>query len=264
MSTRGSLSFLAVLALVLSLAFSPVPAVAGGPADELYQTSTIDALLAGVYDGRTSLARLRQAGDFGLGTFNGLNGEMVVIDGVVYRVGMDGQARPQHPHIGTPWAEVTFFEPDITFELKTPHDMTKLTAAIDERLPSANLFYAVRVTGRMLFVKARSVPRQNKPYPRLVEVVKHQAVFNYKDMAGDLVGFRGPGYVKGVAVPGYHLHFIDAERKVGGHVLACLVGPVTVQVDVLSSFRLDLPQEGPFLKLNLTGDRSGELHKVEK
>lgn len=51
--------------------------------DILYQVSTINALLEGIYDGDTSYGELKQHGDFGIGTFSGLDGGMIELDGTV-------------------------------------------------------------------------------------------------------------------------------------------------------------------------------------
>ena len=59
---------------------------------EVYQTSTMGALLDGVYDGDVTIAELLTHGDFGLGTFNHLDGEMVVLDGVCHHLRSDGSA----------------------------------------------------------------------------------------------------------------------------------------------------------------------------
>ena len=57
---------------------------------EVYQTSTMGALLDGVYEGDVTTRELLRHGDFGLGTFNRLDGEMLVLDGVCYQLRGDG------------------------------------------------------------------------------------------------------------------------------------------------------------------------------
>jgi alpha-acetolactate decarboxylase len=64
---------------------------------EVYQFSTISALLEGVYDGDVTVAEILRHGDFGLGTFNHLDGEMVIFDGVCYRLRFDGTATRAAP-----------------------------------------------------------------------------------------------------------------------------------------------------------------------
>ena len=50
------------------------------PERVIYQTSLMSALLSGVYEGETTMADLLQHGDFGLGTFNHLDGEMIAFN----------------------------------------------------------------------------------------------------------------------------------------------------------------------------------------
>jgi len=113
-------------------------------------------------------------------------------------------------------------------------------------------------------VKARSVPAQKKPYPQLAEVVKTQPVFELTDVSGTMVGFWCPSFVKGVNVPGYHLHFLRADGKKGGHVLDFIVENATMEVDDSREFSLILPEDAAFDKADLEPDRGRELKAVEK
>lgn len=234
------------------------------PLDILFQVSTLEALLGGVYDGQTTFAMLAKHGDQGLGTFNGLDGEMIAIDGRFYQVRADGKVYEVPPSAKTPFANMVFFRDERRLKIKGPISLAQMEAAIDKILPSRNLFYAIRVSGRFAEVKVRSVPAQKRPYPPLTQVVKHQSVWEYQDILGDLVGFRFPPYVKGLNVVGYHLHFIDVPRKKGGHLLDATVTDVTVMVDYLYGMDLKLPRKGDFLSKGLGADTSGAVRAVEK
>ena len=80
---------------------------------------------------------------------------------------------------------------------------------------------------------------------------------------GTLVGFRCPAFVKGINVPGYHLHFLTEDRKAGGHVLDLRVTGLDVILDASDSIYLALPQHGDFMHTDLSVDRQQELHRVE-
>ncbi|MDF3057722.1 MAG: aldB [Rariglobus sp.] len=230
----------------------------------LTQWSTIDALLKGHYEGVATLGEVKQRGDFGLGTFEALDGEMVLLDGKVFQI--DGQGAVHEPGdaVRTPFAAVTFFKADIELALPAGLTLEQVQARVDALLPSANLFYAVRVTGGFAEVRTRSVPRQEKPYPMLAEVVKTQSLFTITKTEGELVGLRCPGFSKAVNVPGHHFHYLAADRKSGGHVLGLVTGEgVRVRVAVLREFSVKLPESASFDALDLSGDRSKELHAVE-
>lgn len=229
----------------------------------LYQTSTIDALLAGQYDGICTLAELKKHGDFGIGTFNELDGEMLLLNGCFYRVSSDGKAR-QVVNDTTPFAAVTFFSPTLTASIDAETDMKALTQRIDSLLLSKNLFCAIRIDGRFQYIKTRSVPRQSKPYPKLTDVVTHQPTFEMSEVNGTIVGLYCPYFVKGVNVPGYHLHFITQDKKRGGHLLDCRLSKGTVVLDCTPGFMLMLPTNGDFLKADLQTGAAGDVDKVEK
>jgi acetolactate decarboxylase len=232
--------------------------------DVLYQVSTIDALLQGVYDGVLSIGELETHGDLGIGTLDGLDGEMLALDGNYYQIKTDGVAYPVSANTTTPFATVTHFEADERFRLEKPMNLTELEQYLDKNLPSENLLYAIRVDGNFSYLKARSVPRQERPYPKLADAVSNQTVFEFKNVDGTLVGFRTPEFVKGINVPGYHLHFIAANRSSGGHVLDLELENGTAALDTTTAFFMELPKNGDFSKVDLGQDLNAELETVEK
>lgn len=236
----------------------------GNNPDVLYQVSTIDALLQGVYDGVLPVSELETHGDFGIGTFDSLEGEMLALDGNYFQIKTDGIAYPVSGETTTPFATVTYFESDKNFRLDEPSNLTELEAFLDLNMPSENLFYAVRVDGNFSYVKARSVPGQEKPYPKLADAVSTQSVFEFKNISGTLVGFRTPEYVKGVNVPGYHLHFITADKSAGGHVLDLEMENGDASFDITREFLMELPASGDFYNVELGQDLKEDMEKVEK
>jgi acetolactate decarboxylase len=240
-------------------------AVLAGEPGVLTQWSTIDALLQGHYQGEVSLAEVKRSGDFGLGTFEALDGEMLMLDGKVYQVAGSGVVSEQPDTVRTPFAAVTFFgKADIELVLPAGLTLEQVQARVDASLPTKNVFYALRVTGKFSAVRTRSVGKQSEPYPLLAEVVKTQALFSFEAVAGELVGLRCPVFAKGINVPGYHFHFITADRKGGGHVLGLVTGDdVRVQIAVLREFVMKLPSSDTFDVLDLSGDSSKVLHAVE-
>ena len=209
----------------------------------LFQTSTVDALLEGKYEGDVSFAELEDRGDFGLGTLDALDGEMICLDGNFYQVKADGRAYAVERRARTPFAVVTVFEPDTAQTLSTPMDFGALCDYLDGIIGGGAVCAAIRVDARFEYVKTRSVPRQRKPYPPLVEVVKDQPTFELHDVSGSLVGFRFPDYAQGLNVSGYHFHFITADRSSGGHVLGCRLVRGELSIDHEGDLRLELPPD---------------------
>ncbi len=235
-----------------------------GDRDVLYQVSTIDALMEGVYDGEVTFDELKKHGDFALGTFNALDGEMIGMSGEFYQIKVDGNAYPAAGTMKTPFAVVTFFDADETVKLIPGSDFEQLKMAVDNAMPTRNIFYAVKVEGTFQYMKVRSVPRQERPYRKLVEVIKDQAIYEYDDIEGTVVGFWCPEYAKGVNVSGYHFHFISKDKTVGGHILDCTLGETVAGIDYTSRFFMTIPEKGEFFGTDLGGGKKTDLDSVEK
>jgi len=171
----------------------------------LYQVSNISALMKGCYDGDMTIEQLQLHGDLGLGTFNGLDGEMVVLDGVFYQITADGVAHPiteEMLEMRTPFATMTFFEPDQSVAVHGLVNYSQLRRHVDNFLINPNAFYAIRIDGLFRYVKFRSVARQTRPYLPASMIAAHQRTHEFRNVRGTMVGFRLGGYVAGVNVPG--------------------------------------------------------------
>jgi acetolactate decarboxylase len=234
------------------------------PHHTLFQTSTIEALLDGNYEGDVTFAELESRGDFGLGTFDALDGEMLCLDGHFFRVRADGRANPVDKRSKTPFAVVTFFEPDLLLSLTAISGFAALCAYLDKVVEDRAVCHAVRVDGYFDYVKTRSVPRQNKPFPPLVEVVKHQPTFEFHGLRGSLAGFRFPDRVGGLNVAGYHFHFISEDRSVGGHLLECRLSRGELRIDHEADLQLELPAGVAVAAPGMTAAQKEALDRAER
>lgn len=232
---------------------------------EVFQYSTLEALLGGVYDGEVTVGELLAHGDFGLGTFNSLDGEMIILDGTCYQLRSDGTARVASDTQQTPFAAVTYFSPQTTSTVDTPTTYQQLDALVSEHIPSPNLNYAIRVTGHFGTVRTRTVAQQRKPYPPLTEATEGQAEATFTDIAGTLAGYLSPSYEQGITVAGYHLHFLDDSRTRGGHCLDFTLTAGTVAIDTIAALHLSLPQSGEFLTTQMPpgGSVDEQIRKAE-
>ena len=230
---------------VLLLAVCVAP---GTPAraDEAYQVSTISSLLAGGYDGATTIGEMLRHGNFGLGTFNGVDGEMIVLDGQVYRATVDGRAHLVDPSELTPFAVVVPFQPQSSMAVAAGQSLEQLEAALDALPYSASRIFAARVEGKFQTIQIRSEPKQTPPYRPLAEVIKaEQVVHTLNDVQGTLIGFRFPVAASSVNVAGWHFHFLSADKMRGGHVLALTTGDGQALVQEISDLRITFPASGP-------------------
>jgi acetolactate decarboxylase len=225
------------LALV-ALGLAAVPARAA----EAYQIATISSLLAGGYDGDMTVGEMLRHGGFGLGTFNGVDGEMMVLEGRVYRGTTDGRARQVAKSERTPFAVVTAFRPRGSMKVAAGQSFEQLHAALDALPYSAAQILAARIDGRFQSIRLRSEPKQTPPYRPLADVIKEQQVVNTIDAVdGTLIGFRFPAAASSVNVAGWHFHFLTADRTRGGHVLALTTGEGRASVEEISDLRISFP-----------------------
>jgi acetolactate decarboxylase len=224
----------------------------------------MSALLNGIYSGETTVAELLRHGDVGLGTFNELDGEMVVLDGICYRMRVDGSVSEVALETRTPFATVTRFVPENQFTIAGTTDREELEALIDRELDALNSVHAIQLAGTFRQVRTRTVSRQPKPYPPFVEATANDPVISHENVTGTMIGFRSPNFVQGITVAGYHLHFVDDARRRGGHVLDFAFEQGLVAVSTGLSMFVDLPQHAAFQNTDLCErDIHSEILKTE-
>jgi acetolactate decarboxylase len=235
----------------------------GTPVHTLFQVSTSGALVAGVYARAVSVRTILDHGDFGLGTFADLDGEMVVVDGRVYQVQGSGRVSEAPSDAGAPFAVVTRFAPQIDLEAGPFANLAALHARCDSFRPSGNIFYAFRLDGRFSSMRTRAVSSPEKGV-RLAEAAKSQSEFHFNNIDGTLVGLWSPGFSSAFSIPGYHFHFISKDRQHGGHLLDCAAAKLQVRMEALADFHLALPETESFLKADFSKNKPEELANAEQ
>jgi acetolactate decarboxylase len=231
--------------------------------NRIYLNAPVNALVEGIYEENVPVSEIQKHGDFGLGTFNDLDGEMVLLENQVYRAAADGSVNLVRPQTLTPFACVTFFQPTSREISKGALAHADFLSWLTALMPSPNIFYAFRIEGLFNQVKTRSVSRQENHRP-LVEATKDQQVFYYNDVIGTVVGFFTPAFMASLNVPGLHLHFLSQDRQEGGHVLECHTRQVKAEIQFLYTLELALPHNLDYLSWDFQRDVQGDLDKAEK
>lgn len=229
----------------------------------VYISAPINALLEGLYRQDTTIADLKRHGDLGLGTFNDLDGELVLIDGTAYRLRPDGDATIVEDDVLTPFAIVTFFEGDVGERLAGSRPWAELEHQLVELVPSPNILYSFRIEGVFDYVRARSVQRQDN-YKPLAETISTQTIFEFENIEGSVVGFWTPDFLGSVHVPGFHFHFLSADRRRGGHLLAMDARDIDVRIQHAARVDLGLPMTLDFMTASFTRDLASDIQKVER
>ncbi|MBQ3388132.1 MAG: acetolactate decarboxylase [Thermoguttaceae bacterium] len=255
---------------ILLLGFlAPAPSVrAISPADpKVVQISTVGALLAGEYDGVVSVRQLLGFGNFGIGTVNAIDGELIVFRGVPFVAKADGSVRIAPNNETVPFAAVVNLDWEkvkwTVFD--KPVGRAGFTAAVDAIATNPNYFYAIYFEGKFSGVEARSERGQTKPYRPLAETMKTAEVrYSIGGGEGVMFGFRSPEFVSGLNVPGDHLHFLTYDHTKGGHVTDFTIESGVLGVQPIPAFTVYMPEKLNALPGEISRDRTEELNEIEK
>ena len=233
----------------------------------MYQVSLLQGLTYGDYHGSITVKELKQYGDIGIGTFDKLNGELIMLDGEVYRAAGDGSVEVVSDDETIPFSNVTFMDADKTKNFKDIPDYDALCSELNQmvQVRGKNRFYMVRIDGTFREVNVRSEYAQAEPYKPLVEVLEHdQTFFDYTNIEGTLVGLYCPPYMSDLNAVGWHLHFVSKDKTKGGHVLGLHIADAVLTWDDTDGFQMKIPQNEMFDEFDLTVDQSEDIEKVEK
>ena len=259
-----------LLSVVLFVALLPMGAwgaePGGGKSDMLFQVALLQSLMQGEYDGVVTVGELKGYGDTGIGTFQGVNGELIALDGTVYRALWDGSVEVAPDDETVPFSNVTFFDADIKKEGVNAASAAELknilNAVVEEH--GRNQFYMAKITGLTPSILVRSELAQKEPYKPLGEALKtDQREFTYSDIRGTVVALYCPDYMDGLNTPGWHLHFLSEDGKKGGHVLDLSVKDASLALDIISEFAMVVPNRASFNDKRLATDMKKEIEQVE-
>ena len=264
--------------IVMALAIVCVALLAGcakeersEPGDEnrevVYQVSLLQGLTFGDYYGSVTAEELKRHGDTGIGTFDRLNGELIMLDGEIYRAAGDGSVEVVPNDETIPFSDVTFMDADESGDFKEIPDYDALHKELDQIVAEKgkNRFYMIRIDGMFREVNVRSEYAQEEPYKPLAEVLEYdQTFFDYEDVEGTMVGLYCPPYMSDLNAVGWHLHFISKDKTKGGHVLGLNIADAVLTWDDTDAFQMNLPQNEMFAGFDLTIDQSADIEKVEK
>ena len=234
--------------------------------DKLFQVALLQSLMQGEYDGVVTVGELKEYGDTGIGTFQGVNGEMIVLDGKVYRAIWDGSVEIAPDDETVPFSNVTFFDTDVTREHVNASSIEELKTFLTSiaRGQGQNQFYMAKVTGQMPAITVRSELVQEKPYKPLNDALKtDQREFSYENIEGTVVALYCPDYMNGLNTPGWHLHFISADGTKGGHVLTLTAKDCKTELDIISEFAMVIPNRTSFNEKDLAADMKDAIREVE-
>lgn len=231
---------------------------------KLTQFGLASAFLSGLYDDHFTFKELAEQGDFGHGTFNAIDGEMIALDGYFYRADVDGNLSIVSSSQQTPIATLTHFHADDTFELKDITDFEMLRCQMKEHFYKKNIVYAIRIDAIFQSMLVRSESAQSRPYqPLTVSMPKLQHSFVLENISGTLVGYFVPEVYKSIILSGFHFHFIDDSRTKGGHVFDLAFSKGSVRLQGCTELCVKLPLTDQFDQMDLAGNTDEAFQVAE-
>lgn len=228
----------------------------------MFQVSTSGALIEGLYQGAMTVGDLRRHGDTGLGTFEELDGEMILVGGHCYQARSDGTVTEVSDDTLTPFATVVAFAADETQTLRDITSLDDLTSRLEPLRSSNNDFFAWRITGHFDELRMRAACRHASGTP-LAEAVTDQAIFDFHDITATIVGFWSPSFSQAIAIPGYHLHAVSQDRTSAGHVFDLRAEAVVAEVHRVSDLHVALPETEAFLRADLSSAHA-DMDAIER
>lgn len=228
---------------------------------QLTQIGTLNSLMMGDYDAVITVKELLDKGDIGIGTYEGLDGEAIFLDGVAYNSRADGTTSIMNPTDKVPFGTVAKFDESVKENQISFNDIDDLKLELEKQLPSKNFFYMIKIEGSFN-VRIRSCYKQEKPYEPLYKVAKDQREYDFNE-DGYVIGVYCPNYVQGMNLPGWHIHFLSKDYKHGGHILKLKSNNASYKINELDSWNVILPHTNGFENWDLTQDLKEKTKEVE-
>jgi len=209
--------------------------------DKIYQYSVFTAIANKIYDGNLTVKELKQKGNHGIGTFNQLNGEMVITDGIVYQILSDGTIRQPSDLELIPFTVAAFYDEDFKQDIYNITSFKDLEARLIQMASLNNIGAAIRIQGKFDYIRYGGADKQLKPYKNtLSDALKNRPIEEKENVKGTLVGFWYPEYFGVMNVLGLHLHFISDTKDFGGHLLDLKSSKLTAGIDLCSGYDIEI------------------------
>ena len=236
--------------------------------DKMFQVSTLQSLMMGYTRPVITVKELLEHGNTGLGTFEDVNGEMIVAGGHCYQAHDDGSVNEAPMDTGVPFASVAALDEEMTFEVRDLDDIDALKKELDLKIEEwfgLNSMHIVRIDGEFTKVSARSESPYRSQHISLKEILSEtQKSFEFEDVEGTMICVYYPDYMDGINAPGWHIHFLSADRKHGGHVFDLALRRGLAVMDKLSSIEIKLPTEPAFDTYSLKNSMQDDIKSVEQ
>lgn len=234
----------------------------------IYQISTLQALAMGYTRRVTDVQSFLQHGDIGLGTFENVDGEMIVLDGECFRATEDGTVFKASPDMGIPFACIASMVSERQKEIADILNIEQLKKELDlsiEDVFGLNSIHMVRIDGEFSKISARSESPYKSQHIELKDVLaKTQKEFILENTAGSLVCVYFPDYLDGINASGWHVHFVSSDHKRGGHVFDLSLKSGRMHLMKIDNIQMHIPSDPAFDTYTLKDASQKDIKEVEQ
>lgn len=235
---------------------------------KIYQISTLQALALGYSRAVVTVEELLKHGNIGLGTFEDVNGEMIVVDGGCYRATEDGTVWEADPDMGVPFASVAKAGSSPGFEIEDIPHIGKLKEVLTLKIEEdfgLNSMHIARIDGEFPRICARSESAYRSHHVDLKDILSEtQRDFMFENITGTLVCIYYPDYMDGINAPGWHVHFLSRDHSKGGHVFDLGIARGQIWLTRINHIEIQLPSEPAFDTYSLKEASGSDIRKVEQ
>jgi acetolactate decarboxylase len=216
------------------------------PVNHIWQNIPSLAFKTGLYDGITTIRDAKLHGDFGVGQFAALDGELIVSGGLFYRARADGVVCLAEDADELCFAQLCYYRPHGQWDAPSDVDDRSFGEFLSAVLSFRNSFCAFRIVGTFAQVVATAPPALTKPYPKFDAVPALRKSFPARDIEGSIVGLYSPVFEADDGIPGYHFHFVSDDGRHGGHVTSFSLKSGYVDAARIDDFVLTLPNSDAY------------------
>ncbi|MBO9201018.1 MULTISPECIES: acetolactate decarboxylase [Niastella] len=253
-----------IVVMIFTTSFVPHPP-GDTPPNHLFTVGVGAGLIGGLYDGYYPYGKLKQHGNFGLGAPDKLDGELVVFQGKVYQTQNTGKTFEVEDKQLTSFAMVNFFKADKKFTINSTIGKEALFHFLDSVLTNVNGLYAIHISGQFSYLKTRAFPPvKEHDHTPLTSMLNLQHFFEFNNAQGDLIGYRLPSFMDNTNISGYHFHFLSAQKNAGGHIIDVKADKITIEIDQLDSYSVQVPATNDFEKFDFKKNRAEDIKSVER
>lgn len=231
----------------------------------LFTAGVASGLMGGLFEGFYPVDKLLQQGDFGLGAPDKIDGELIVLNGAAYQTTATGATKALPANHLVSFAMVHPFVAKRRLRAAAVISKSMFYTMLDTLMPQKNAMYAIHIKGKFKYLKTRAFPPvTHPPYPTLASMLPLQRFFEFENISGDLVGYRLPAYMDNTNISGYHFHFLSDDKKHGGHIVDLTLSGVTIEIDQLESYIVEIPDTEAFRHFDFHQNRAEDIKQVER